>query len=70
MKLHYMGKFDLNPDSLPHGEHKPGAVKFKEPEDSKSLAIVVNVIAVIIYLMTVLTYISSKALQITQTTMS
>ena len=35
MKLHYKGKYDLNPESLPHGEHKPGAVKFKEAENSK-----------------------------------
>ncbi len=26
MKLHYMGKYNLDPDSLPHGEHKPGAM--------------------------------------------
>lgn len=30
MKLIYKGKFDGNPDSIPHGEHQPGAVKFKE----------------------------------------
>ena len=24
MKLHYMGKFNLDPDSLPQAEHKPG----------------------------------------------
>lgn len=48
MKLHYMGKFDLNPDSLPHGEHKPGCVKFKEVDDSKKLAVVANILSVII----------------------
>lgn len=37
MKLHYKGKYDLNPESLPHGEHKPGAVRFKEAEDTKEL---------------------------------
>jgi len=52
MKLHYKGKFDLNPDSLPHGEHKPGAVKFKEPEDSKSLGLIANGIALVIYFIT------------------
>lgn len=26
MKLHYKGKYDLNPDSFPHNEHKPNAV--------------------------------------------
>ena len=30
MKLHYMGKFNLDPDSLPQAEHKPCAVEFKE----------------------------------------
>lgn len=46
MKLHYKGKFDGNAESLPHGEHKPGAVKFKEPEDTKKLALVANGIAI------------------------
>lgn len=48
MKLHYMGKYDLNPDSLPHGEHKDGCVKFKEAEDSKKLAFWANIAAFII----------------------
>ncbi len=48
MKLHYKGKYDLNPDSLPHGEHKEGAVKFKEAEDSKKLSIIANIAATVI----------------------
>ena len=28
MKLYYKGKYDLNPESLPCGEHKKGAVRF------------------------------------------
>ena len=48
MKLHYKGKYDLNPESLPHGEHKPGAVKFKEAESSKQMAIIGNVLAVVL----------------------
>ncbi len=48
MKLHYKGKYDLNPDSLPHGEHKKGAVKFKEAEDSKKLGIIANIAALVI----------------------
>ncbi len=51
MKLHYKGKYDLNPDNLPHGEHKDGAVKFKEAEDSKKLAIIANSISVIILIL-------------------
>ena len=45
MKLIYKGKFDGNPDSIPHGEHKPGAVKFREPEDAKKLGLIANGIA-------------------------
>ena len=48
MKLHYKGNYDLNPESLPHGEHKPGAVKFKEAESSKQMAIIGNVLAVVL----------------------
>ncbi|MBQ8263496.1 MAG: DUF3267 domain-containing protein [Oscillospiraceae bacterium] len=48
MKLHYKGKYDLNPDSLPHGEHKPGCVKFKEPEDSKKFGLIANVLSLVI----------------------
>lgn len=47
MKLHYRGKFDMNPDSLPFSEHEEGAVAFKEPKDIKQMAIVTNVIALI-----------------------
>ncbi|MBR5490512.1 MAG: DUF3267 domain-containing protein [Oscillospiraceae bacterium] len=50
MKLHYMGKYDLNPDNLPHGEHKEGCVKFKEAEDSKKLAFWANIAAFAIML--------------------
>ena len=35
MRLHYKGAYDLNPESIPHKEHIPGAVKFKEAEDCK-----------------------------------
>jgi len=48
MKLHYKGTYDLNPDSLPHGEHPPGAVPFREAEDSKALAKVAGIASVIL----------------------
>lgn len=48
MKLHFMGKYDQNSDSLPHNEHFPGAVKYKEPDDLKKFAILANVIAFVI----------------------
>ena len=48
MKLHYKGKYNLDPDSLPARDHMPGAVKFKEAEDSKKLSIIANGLAVLI----------------------
>lgn len=51
MKLHYMGKYNLDPDSLPHSEHIDGAVKFREAEDSKELskiATIINAVIVIV----------------------
>lgn len=50
MKLHYMGKYNLNPHSLPHGEHQEGAVKFKEATDSKRLSMLATAISIIIIL--------------------
>lgn len=43
MKLHYMGKYNLDPESLPRGEHKAGAVKFKEAKDTKQMALIGNI---------------------------
>ena len=48
MKFHYAGKYDMNPDSLPHDEHEPSAVRFKEPDSMKKLTIVLNALSVII----------------------
>ena len=45
MKLHYKGKYDLNPDSLPHQPHKPNAVPFKEAKDTKTMAMICNIAA-------------------------
>ena len=50
MKLHYKGKYDKNPESIPSKPHKPNCVKFKEPENSKKLALIVNLIAIPIML--------------------
>lgn len=46
MKLIYKGKFNGNPDSLPHGKHKEGAVKFKEIDDPKKLGLIMNVLSI------------------------
>lgn len=48
MKLVYKGKFDGNPESIPSGEHRPGAVKFKEFESVKAMAIFGNILAFVI----------------------
>ena len=45
MKLHYMGKYNLDPETLPTKTQKPNATKFKEPEDTNKLAIIANSIA-------------------------
>lgn len=56
MKLHYMGKFSGNVEDIPHGEHKPNAVKFKEAEDPKKLGIIANAWALVITLVCMLAY--------------
>lgn len=48
MKLHYKGKYDLNPESLPSKPHQNGAVPFKEAKDSKTMAIIANIIAILL----------------------
>lgn len=53
MKFHYKGKFSGNPDDIPHLEHEPGAVAFKEPDSPKKLALVANGIALVIAIVTV-----------------
>lgn len=50
MRLHYNGKYNENPESLPHGEHMPGAVKFKEPEDNKKLSLIATIISIVIFI--------------------
>ena len=42
MKLHYAGKYNLNPESLPHGEHRPGAVPFRELQNPRDFAVFIN----------------------------
>lgn len=48
MTIHYKGKYNLDPDTLPHGEHKPNAVAFKEAQDTEKLAIAANAVAFVI----------------------
>jgi len=35
MILHYGGKYDGNENSLPHKDHHPNAVPFREADDMK-----------------------------------
>lgn len=48
MKLHYMGKYNMDADSLPNNIHRDGAVKFKEPDTMAELAKKVNIISIIV----------------------
>lgn len=48
MKLIYKGKFDGDINSLPIREHEKGAVKFKEFDDMKKLALFANVLSLVI----------------------
>lgn len=48
MKLKYGGKFNGDEKTLPHGEHQPNTVKFKEAEDVNKFGIVLNIISMII----------------------
>lgn len=51
MKLIYEKEYDGNPESLPGREHMPGAVKFKEFESSKGMAIFANIMAFVIMIL-------------------
>lgn len=48
MKLVCRGKFNGDPESLPHGAHRPGAVKFKEFDSPKQMAVFANVLSFVI----------------------
>lgn len=54
MKLQYKGKYDLDPASLPAKPHQPGAVAFKEAEDSRELGRIANRLALALFIPAVL----------------
>ncbi|MBO4236027.1 MAG: DUF3267 domain-containing protein [Firmicutes bacterium] len=56
MIFHYKGKFSGNPDDLPCSEHEPNAVKYKEPDDPKKLALIANGISVVLFILTIAIY--------------
>ena len=47
MELHYQGKYNLDPETLPKRKHQPNAVKFKEVSSSKELAVIANTIGLV-----------------------
>lgn len=51
MKLHYRGKYNLDPTTLPTCKHQPNAVKFKEVDSTKELAAIANDIAIVLMIL-------------------
>lgn len=47
--IYFMGKFSGDENDLPmREEHRPGAVRFKEPENINKLAVVANILSIVI----------------------
>lgn len=51
MKLHYKGKYNLDPETLPAALHKEGAVQFKEAGSTRELGKQANIIAVVLLIL-------------------
>lgn len=63
MKLHYRGKYNLDPVTLPTCKHQPNAVKFKEVDSTKELAVIANGIAIaLMILLAIPVYLKYKGL--------
>lgn len=63
MKLHYRGKYNLDPTTLPTCKHQPNAVKFKEVDSTKELADIANGIAIaLMILLAIPVYLKYKGL--------
>lgn len=63
MKLHYRGKYNLDPATLPTCKHQPNAVKFKEVASTKELAVIANGIAIaLMILLAIPVYLKYKGL--------
>lgn len=56
MKFIYKGKYNGDPNSLPHGEHKPNCHAFKEFNDIKKFGIVMNVISIVFLILLFVIY--------------
>lgn len=50
MKLHMVGKFNGDLESLPKREHEEGAVMFKEPTNMTTFSILMNIAAMVLML--------------------
>lgn len=63
MKLHYRGKYNLDPETLPTCKHQPNAVKFKEVDSTKELAVIANGIGIaLMILLAIPVYLKYKGL--------
>ena len=57
MKIHFKGKYNMDPDSLPNRPHRPGAQMFKEIGDIQTLGRQMNKIALIMMVVLVVCYV-------------
>ncbi|MDE5569332.1 MAG: DUF3267 domain-containing protein, partial [Ruminococcus sp.] len=48
MKFHYAGKYNGDENSLPQREHPTGYVQFKEAENVKKFAVIMNILSAVI----------------------
>ena len=66
VKFHFAGKYNDDPESLITHPHEPGCVPFKEAPDMKKLSVIVNVLALVIAAVTIMTYyiVARKPLEI------
>ena len=57
MKFHFAGKYNGDPESLITHEHEPDYVPFKEAQDMNRFAIIMNLMALVIVIITMGIYI-------------
>lgn len=48
MKFHYVGKYNGDENSLPQREHPTGYVQFREADNMKKFAVIINILAIVI----------------------
>ena len=56
VKFHFAGRYNDDPESLITHPHEPGCVPFKEAPDMKKLSLIVNALALVIGVITIMTY--------------